>query len=493
MFVKKVFFLTLVFILLSVSIASIMGSGWNFLLTGYDVADETSSQGDSNTEESSSSGDSQPGSEDGGSVSQEQTQQSNQTEENQGEDQTLNSEQETVQEQTGQNTSQEEELSQTPSSSSPPCPPPDSLSEISNGCQEHGGTATQRIDPSGCIFIDCSFGNQKPSQQTQVDPFSGQVCQSQEEAQQQADICAQIGTQPVALPPQGNCAPRIICSQNGQGGLSYKQYQDGQQKFANGEISSTQVLQAILKMDSIKIQIASVQKNMEDIATYYDSQGDTTDAQNYRKAIDILAQVSSKIDEEKQTLKDAIEAGTLDYNTIYQIKSDLQYSVDDLMNQVISALLGVQYTGSTAETGQQVQSNAEQMTTQLDCGTNGFCFQNDFQSCIAGASFTPESGTTITITGVTNDDRCTIQISGSFGEGTCTVPNYRFAQLSKEAIAPYCQGLPFESDQQNFEQQKQEVQDQVQQQDQTEVGINETNSVNSTLEQNTNETTQGGA
>lgn len=319
------------------------------------------------------------------------------------------------------------------------CPDATALEEMSAKCEEHGGSVTERTDPySGCTISECFFQGQGYSgkgmgEERQAEGIFGeQGCQSEEEAAEQSLICEEFGSESIAVPSPPGCAPRIVCAQEGQGygsgHLSYNEYQQGQERFESGELGSAQVLEAILKMDSIKIQLDGVQDKMEGIAAYYESQGDTESAENYREGAAILDQVAAKIDEQKTVLKEAIESGTLDYETIYQIRSDLKYSVDELLNQVISALLGVTYMGI-----------AEEELEASDCGSNSLCFEDYFRNCVAGASFSPEPSVSVSIDGTTENDECVLQMSGALGSGICTVPNYRYATLSKESVIPYCE------------------------------------------------------
>ncbi len=334
----------------------------------------------------------------------------------------------------------------------PSCPDENSLAEMSQKCEEHGGSATERQDPyRGCTISECFFngggqgqgGPQGQGQFGQGGPgsnaqggqglFGEGACQSEEEAEEQSSLCADFSSEAIAVPSPPGCAPRIVCAQQGQGygsgHLSYGEYKQGQERFDSGELGSAQVLEVILKMDSIKIQLSGVQQKMEDIAGYYESQGDTESAENYRDGAAILDQVGTKIDEQKVALKDAVSAGTLDYSSIYEIRSDLKYSVDELLNQVISALLGVEYTGIAQEAGEG-----------SDCGSNPLCFEEYFRTCASGASFDPESGVSVSISGVTEEDECQLSVSSPMGAAECMVPNYRYARLSKESIMPYCEG-----------------------------------------------------
>ncbi len=324
------------------------------------------------------------------------------------------------------------------------CPDENALAEMNAKCKEHGGSVTERTDPySGCTISECFFNGGQGSSQGQFGQgefkqggqganfFGEQACQSEEEAEEQSSICGEFGSEAIAVPSPPGCAPRIVCAQKGQGygsgHLSYDEYQQGQDRFDRGELGSAQVLEVILKMDSIKIQLDGVQQKMESIAGYYEKQGDTESAENYRDGAAILDQVASKIDEQKTAMKSAVESGTLDYETIYQIRSDLRYSVDELLNQVISALLGVEYLGI-----------AEKDLEASDCGSNGLCFEDYFRNCVEGSSFSPEPSVTINIDETTENDECVLQISSPMGSGTCTVPNYRYATLSKESIMPFC-------------------------------------------------------
>src|SRR3989338_7005308 len=313
----------------------------------------------------------------------------------------------------------------------PSCPDENSLAEMSQKCEEHGGSATERQDPyRGCTISECffngggqgqggpqgqgQFGQGGPGSNAQGQGLFGEgACQSEEEAEEQSSLCADFSSEAIAVPSPPGCAPRIVCAQQGQGygsgHLSYGEYKQGQERFDSGELGSAQVL--------------------EDIPGYYESQGDTESAENYRDGAAILDQVGTKIDEQKVALKDAVSAGTLDYSSIYEIRSDLKYSVDELLNQVISALLGVEYTGIAQEAGEG-----------SDCGSNPLCFEEYFRTCASGASFDQESGVSVSISGVTEEDECQLSVSSPMGAAECMVPNYRYARLSKESIMPYCEG-----------------------------------------------------
>ncbi|MSR86369.1 hypothetical protein EXS74_03155 [Candidatus Woesearchaeota archaeon] len=313
------------------------------------------------------------------------------------------------------------------------CPDETMLAEMSAKCEDYGGLVTERTDPnSGCTISECFFdGNSKGEGSQAEGIFGKQGCQSEEEASEQSSICEELGSEAIAVPSPPGCAPKIVCAQSGQGYgsgyYSYDEYQEGQEKFESGELGSAQVLEVILKMDSIKIQLSGLQEKMNAIAAYYEEQGDSESADNYKEGAEILDQVATKIDEQKTALKEAVEAGTLDYETIYQIRSELKYSVDELLNQVISALLGIDYTGI-----------AEEAASGSDCGSNTLCFEEYFRSCAAGATFNSDSSVTVTIDGTTENDECTLSMSTPMGSGTCTVPDYRYALLSEEAIKPYC-------------------------------------------------------
>lgn len=312
------------------------------------------------------------------------------------------------------------------------CPDETMLAEMTANCEEHDGSVSERTDPhSGCTVSECFFSGGQGEEHQAEGLFGEQGCQSEEEAEEQSSLCEEFGSEAIAVPSPPGCAPRIVCAQEGQGYgsgyYSYDEYQQGQEKFESGELGSAQVLEVILKMDSIKIQLSGLQDKMNAIATYYEEQGDTESAENYREGAEILDQVATKIDEQKAALKEAVEAGTLDYETIYQIRSELKYSVDELLNQVISALLGVDYTGI-----------AEEAASGSDCGSNKLCFEEYFRSCAAGATFNPDTYVTVSISGTTENDECTISMSTPMGSGTCTIPDYRYATLSEETIKPYC-------------------------------------------------------
>ncbi len=338
------------------------------------------------------------------------------------------------------------------------CPDETILAEMSAKCEEYGGSVTERSDPySGCTVSECFFdgyskGKGEKNQAQGI--FGEQGCQSEEEATEQSSLCEELGSEAIAVPSPPGCAPRIVCAQKGQGYgsgyYSYGDYQQGQKKFERGELGSAQVLEVILKMDSIKIQLSGLQENMNAIAAYYEEQGDSESAENYKEGAEILDQVATKIDEQKAVLKSAVEAGTLDYETIYQIRSELKYSVDELLNQVISALLGVDYTGV-----------AKQAAEGSDCGSNTLCFEEYFRSCATGASFTPDSYVTVSIDGANENNECVLSMSTPMGSGICTIPNYRYATLSEDTIKPYCDDSLQEMFDQYEDSSEEDVEDEV--------------------------------
>ncbi|HIH59515.1 MAG: hypothetical protein QT08_C0022G0019 [archaeon GW2011_AR17] len=292
---------------------------------------------------------------------------------------------------------------------------------ISKKCESKGGSATKIYDENkACSKVHCSFNINRGI-------FVSDVCLTEAESEQQSQLCREMGLDTIVIPGKKDCAARIQCKNEGSSigyGLSQEDYQNGKDNFEQGNLDPATVLEIILKLDSTKMKISDIQAKMLSVADYYDSKGNTERAEAYRQSSSKMDDLNSKIDERKEELKIAVESGTLDWNTIFRIKTELRYSVDGPLNDAMGILLGVDNPHIGGEA--------------IDCGEDGICFEDYLRNCEKDATFNPEENVEMKIVDIDEKGNCELYLSTPSGEGSCNVPDYSYATLSQEELMPYC-------------------------------------------------------
>jgi hypothetical protein len=306
---------------------------------------------------------------------------------------------------------------------SPACPTENQMSEIKEECSASGGNPFIRNDHyRGCAFVECSFGGGRGGF------FGGESgCQTEEEANKIVAACESFGQQAWTVPGGPGCEPRIVCKppENARGyGMGHEEYTRAKDNFE--ELDATKLLLLVTKFDSLKIQLIGLQERMLEISRFYSDRDDAETSTNYANAASKLQAVIDKIDEQKGLIAEAAASGTVDFDTIVRMKSELRYSIDELMTKVVGAVLGVEV--------------AEPVLTEEDltCGQDDYCFEELFRDCTVGASFEPEPGVFVSLSGVDENGDCVMNVESEYGSGSCYVPDYQYAILEKESIEPYC-------------------------------------------------------
>ncbi len=290
-------------------------------------------------------------------------------------------------------------------------------------CESKEGIARKISDESrGCSRMTCSFSKEKGI-------FVSDTCLTEEESQQQSQACNELGLDTVVIPGKMGCAPRVQCKDEESSiryGLDQEEYSQGKENFELGNLDSATILEIIMKLDSTKIKISTTQEKMLQIANYYEKEGDIERAEAYRKSSSKMDDLNSKMDERKEELRTAIESNSLDWSTIFRIKTELQYSIEGPLNEAINIILGID------------AAQDEESLETLDCETNGFCFENYLRECTVDATFNPEIDVEIRILGIDENDYCGLYLRTPNGEGYCNVPDFSYATLSQEELTPYC-------------------------------------------------------
>ncbi|MFH1972858.1 MAG: hypothetical protein ABIJ18_05260 [archaeon] len=286
------------------------------------------------------------------------------------------------------------------------CVDDEKVEELKKKCHDHGGMFDVQTNKD-CTQTRCDFGDA-------VKDGGGFINRNCDGIESEVIRCEEVGMEANV---HQSCA--VECVPYGTKNVG----------FVEKEIPAAEALQVILKVDKVKIKLKDMQKKIEELAKYYEKEGDVETADQYNNAAESVVEVQNALDNLKDSMKTKIEEkGSLQIEDIYEFKGMLRKIVDDSLTQIVYSMLGVDTSLLQEET---VEAES--------CGENEFCFEDVWSACAVGSSFNPESGITIRIVDKENG-LCKVDVELLEGTAHCSFEEHihKYTVPSKELFDDYC-------------------------------------------------------
>lgn len=330
------------------------------------------------------------------------------------------------------------------------CPPNEEDKRIAGNCKQNGGRVVPGFDPRGCKISLCEYSGNMPGAMNGPDSdryIRGNECR--EIPKEAFEKCAMDGGELVVKRDKSGCPTFTECIMRGnERNLQYEEV---------SEVPDASVLLSMaFKLENLKIEFDKLSKKTDDIASYYDSTGKTADAERFRKASSMFVGAETRIDEIKSKMKSRVDSMTT--NDISEIKHDIKYIREVVMKDILYVMLGGDESGErTASTGASSMEQGRKSAVKpsknsegvIDCGTDGFCFNEQLRVCEKAIFYPPsEMGgkTVMRIEGL-DDAKCILEAEvldertgASIAGMTCKFPDYVMGMKGPEELIPYCEG-----------------------------------------------------
>ncbi|MFH1637134.1 MAG: hypothetical protein ABIB71_01785 [Candidatus Woesearchaeota archaeon] len=227
---------------------------------------------------------------------------------------------------------------------------PEISRRIKEECMSRGDRIVKKFDPNGCQITVCAPQGENFDCPMNVPPEAYEKCEME-------------GGSLIVKKDETGCIRYVDCARRGNGEIAYEEVE---------EIPpAAKLLEIALKLESLKIQFDKLARKVRGIANYYEDNGDTAEADRFRRAAGIFEGAKSKIDEVKAKLREG--ARDMSEDDLRNIKHDIKYIGDVVMQDALYIILGgeISLEGSSGVT-------AEGYT---DCGSDERCWQEAFRLC----------------------------------------------------------------------------------------------------------------
>ncbi len=332
------------------------------------------------------------------------------------------------------------------------CPPSEEDKRIADNCKQNGGRVVPGFDPRGCRISLCEYEGNIPGAM-QNGPDSDRYVRNNEcrEIPKEAfEKCSIEGGELIVKKDNSGCPTFTECIMRGnERNLQYEEV---------SEVPDASILLSMaFKLENLKIEFDKLSKKTDAIAAYYDSTGKTADAERFRKASSMFIGAETRVDEIKSKMKTRVDSMTT--NDISEIKHDIKYIREVVMKDILYVMLGGDESGEKIidSQGSPGMENGKRGAIKpsknsegvVDCGTDGFCFNEQLRICEKAIFYPPsEAGgkTVMHITGLDNakcilDAEVLDEMTGApLAEMTCKFPDYVMGMKGPEELIPYCEG-----------------------------------------------------
>ncbi|MBI5347056.1 MAG: hypothetical protein HZB66_00410 [Candidatus Aenigmarchaeota archaeon] len=291
--------------------------------------------------------------------------------------------------------------------------------EKEKACKAGGGYPVSNMDPNGCPVLGCVQN------------------QAEFRPEDSAKMCEEKGGKyVVARDELGNPTFSKCVMRGDENNIEYQKVE---------EVPDMAVLLSIaLKLEDLKMEFDKIERKITSLADYYKSVG-SAEENRFRTVAGMFQGAKSKIDEIKNKIRE--HAKDMDEQDIMEIKHDISYIKDVVMQDILYAMLGA--SASDFKTVSQAGEGT-------NCGTDGMCFDKNFRMCQPVTFNPPGSGhgekAIITVKGLSGT-QCAVDISvdimspggggptGGLYEAKCMFSNYAMGMRGPEDImTANCQG-----------------------------------------------------
>ncbi|MBI4014393.1 MAG: hypothetical protein HY365_00375, partial [Candidatus Aenigmarchaeota archaeon] len=331
------------------------------------------------------------------------------------------------------------------------CPSQSDTDAAINKCQSNGlrGVMFQR---NGCSIVECIGERQNRC------PQINQEMKARAESQCQGSPIIRDydgnGCEVLRCAPQNQCRTNIdqgayaacesrggemITNQDNNGCITFAQCvtqgddTDIYVERPTKELDSGELLSLAFKLENLAVQLDTLSKQSDDIATYYASSGEPAE-KRFRRVSDMFLAAKSSVQDIKDKVRSRLD--TLSVDDMVEVKQDLRYIKDVVIKDIVYVMLS---------SDSEIESAVEEGKTK-DCGTNGQCFDRAFRIC-APVKFLPEgrSGPAVEVTGL-EGNACVLKATMFDQDMTCKIEKYALGVRDPETdILTFCVGPLLES------------------------------------------------
>ncbi|MBU2637950.1 MAG: hypothetical protein KJ955_03190 [Nanoarchaeota archaeon] len=289
-------------------------------------------------------------------------------------------------------------------------------------CSQKGGRVVKAFDENGCNIPKCVV--------------SGGEC-PRDVPQEAYWKCEDQGGKLVVNTDEQGCITFSKCVKRGEA------VREDDYNELDEVPPAAKLLQVALKLESIKISFDKLAKQIEAIAEYYEGEDDFANAERFRRAAGMFESAKSQIDGVKEELKMAVKGMSLEQ--LRDVKYKIRQITDVVMEDALFIILGGEAEGGYEYKPAEKEDYGEGLVpeNELDCGSDGMCFEKALRVCEKGAVFFPDQYASLKIIGV-DGSSCIIKGEADTPEGAmemeCRFPDFATNPLRPETLLPTCEG-----------------------------------------------------
>src|SRR3989344_464825 len=290
------------------------------------------------------------------------------------------------------------------------CPQITQEAKVRVEAQCQGAPIIRDFDGNGCEVLRCAPQNQC---RTNIDQGAYAACESR-------------GGEMITKRDNNECIVYAQCVTQGDDTNIYVERQ-------TKELDSGEILSIAFKLENLAVQLDTLAKQSDDIASYYASSGEPAE-KRFRRVSDMFLAAKSSVQDIKGKIRSRLD--TLSIDDMVEVKQDLRYLKDVVIKDIVYVMLS---------SDSEIESAVEDGKTK-DCGTDERCFDRAFRIC-SPVTFLPEgsSGPTVEVTGL-DGNACVMKATLFDMDMTCKIEKYALGIRNPETdVLPYCQGSLLES------------------------------------------------
>lgn len=274
-------------------------------------------------------------------------------------------------------------------------------------CTEKGGGVAKEFDPMGCPVTVC------------VMPES----ECKKEVPQEAhENCKIEGGNLVVKRDSNDCIIFVDCMRRGEREIPYEEVEEVP--------AAATLLSVVLKLESLKIEFDKLSKKINEIANYYENTDNTEEAEKFRKVAGLFLSAKDKIEEIKTRIRN--KAGAITEEDLREIKHDMKYISETIMQDALYILLGGEITleGSSGQTKEGYAS----------CGNDERCWAEALRLC-EPVTYKPSNADIVATIHGLEGGICLLEAHHNKFSMTCKIKDYALVNPNDaNTILPYCKG-----------------------------------------------------
>lgn len=195
---------------------------------------------------------------------------------------------------------------------------PEQITELKTKCYANNMDVVINLDAKGCKEYTCK------------EKKIGECLKTEEIPKEKKINCEENGGTFIVKENSDGCVAVVECA----GEKAYDSNQEINKDVLNDKIK---LLDLALKLEEVKMELSKIQAKIQAIADYY-KQEDKNIYSNYEKAVALLEDAKTKVDEAKTILKENVDSMTED--KVIMVRELIREIKETVLKEVLLALLG---------------------------------------------------------------------------------------------------------------------------------------------------------